>query len=539
MVGFRVPALPVLTAAELDINDLVVVFDVSADKTKAAPMVAIDALAATKVNASAIGIAPTADNMGAFSGVTIPDNSTAKTALQALETSLDQVRAPGGAGLIGAAPGMTVADYLRYLRSSTGSVRWGYDDQTASAATVKMGSNTGLDGTSGVMQIGGAGPKDGGHGSFLTNNGHPNWNVLQSGLAFNATALNIYGGGTGGIAVANGTTTVTRATGPAWGPHMINRTFWFDGVPYTVVGAGADTVTLATAVPAGTKAWTYVVTTGTGTCLLVAGTCTRVTGDPFINHTLTSDTFEFTLNGSPYTVTASGPPDTCTIASPPPNGSYTYAYRTNINNQIASLRLQLTAGASEESLLMHANPAGYVIGAQFTGSGRYRSLFLQSEGQNVVELANVGKFVSLGGVQNAEALRVVYTANVINRFDAFGAPTGVAPSFRSRGADPNINAGIDMQGTGMLVVTNQTFGGVVFRASRPNAANDWVDIAAATTAPSVMAAGNSTNVDLLLGGKGTGLVRFGTWTANADAPVTGYITIKDAAGNTRKIPTIA
>lgn len=35
------------------------------------------------------------------------------------------------------------------------------------------------------------------------------------------------------------------------------------------------------------------------------------------------------------------------------------------------------------------------------------------------------------------------------------------------------------------------------------------------------------------------LVRFGTWTSNADAPVNGYITVKDYAGNTRKLATIA
>lgn len=38
---------------------------------------------------------------------------------------------------------------------------------------------------------------------------------------------------------------------------------------------------------------------------------------------------------------------------------------------------------------------------------------------------------------------------------------------------------------------------------------------------------------------GTGAVRFGTWTANADAAVNGYITMKDIDGTVRKIATIA
>lgn len=48
-----------------------------------------------------------------------------------------------------------------------------------------------------------------------------------------------------------------------------------------------------------------------------------------------------------------------------------------------------------------------------------------------------------------------------------------------------------------------------------------------------------TNSDLLLSPQGTGTVRFGFFTSNADAPITGYIGIKDAAGTFRKLATIA
>lgn len=51
--------------------------------------------------------------------------------------------------------------------------------------------------------------------------------------------------------------------------------------------------------------------------------------------------------------------------------------------------------------------------------------------------------------------------------------------------------------------------------------------------------GADTNQDLRLNALGTGVLRWGTWTNNADAAVNGYITIKDAAGNTRKLATIA
>jgi hypothetical protein len=58
-------------------------------------------------------------------------------------------------------------------------------------------------------------------------------------------------------------------------------------------------------------------------------------------------------------------------------------------------------------------------------------------------------------------------------------------------------------------------------------------------APVMSAVGSDTNIDLALTPKGTGNVRFGTLTANADAPVTGYILIKDSGVTTCKLAVIA
>jgi len=58
--------------------------------------------------------------------------------------------------------------------------------------------------------------------------------------------------------------------------------------------------------------------------------------------------------------------------------------------------------------------------------------------------------------------------------------------------------------------------------------------AVTTASPSITAAGSDTNIDITLTPKGTGNVRFGTYTAGILAQA-GYITIKDAAGNTRNL----
>jgi len=52
---------------------------------------ATSGIASGKANASAIGVAGTATNLGTFTGAIIPDNQTAKQALQALETALAEL----------------------------------------------------------------------------------------------------------------------------------------------------------------------------------------------------------------------------------------------------------------------------------------------------------------------------------------------------------------------------------------------------------------------------------------------------------------
>lgn len=54
----------------------------------------IDQTSGQKANASAIGIAGTAENMGTFAGSVIPDNQSAKQALQSLESGLETLNQP-------------------------------------------------------------------------------------------------------------------------------------------------------------------------------------------------------------------------------------------------------------------------------------------------------------------------------------------------------------------------------------------------------------------------------------------------------------
>lgn len=61
---------------------------------------------------------------------------------------------------------------------------------------------------------------------------------------------------------------------------------------------------------------------------------------------------------------------------------------------------------------------------------------------------------------------------------------------------------------------------------------------AATGRASVEARGESTNIDIMFEPKGSGVLRFGTFTASGSVSTTGYITVKDAAGTTRRIAVV-
>lgn len=144
----------------------------------------------------------------------------------------------------------------------------------------------------------------------------------------------------------------------------------------------------------------------------------------------------------------------------------------------------------------------------------------------------------LGGESGAQGLRVnAGTAGgnyvLINPRTA-GNPAEVS----AQGADTNINLRLYSKGGG----TVDTFsnGLRVHRSVGVASAVNYVDIINSATGDAVVvtAGGTDTDVDLLLSGKGAGLVSFGDRTASSDAAVTGYIEIKDSGGTVRRLALI-
>jgi len=101
------------------------------------------------------------------------------------------------------------------------------------------------------------------------------------------------------------------------------------------------------------------------------------------------------------------------------------------------------------------------------------------------------------------------------------------------------------QRTGFIFNNDQVWmtagGSIVATAEKGTGTDSYLRLVSALAGSPAQVKVQSTDVnsDLLLTPQGTGTVRFGFFTTNVDAPVTGYVGIKDAAGTFRKLATIA
>jgi hypothetical protein len=143
---------------------------------------------------------------------------------------------------------------------------------------------------------------------------------------------------------------------------------------------------------------------------------------------------------------------------------------------------------------------------------------------------------SIGGLVGAESLRVTPVASAVNYFNMQGSTTGNTPQLAVQGSDANIQFSTSSKGTAEVNFFTNSYNQQQFAIIHTASAVNYLQVTGAATgaAPSITATGSDTNIDIRLTPKGTGNVRFGTYTAGILAQA-GYITIKDAAGNTRNL----
>jgi hypothetical protein len=189
-----------------------------------------------------------------------------------------------------------------------------------------------------------------------------------------------------------------------------------------------------------------------------------------------------------------------------------------------------------------------------SGAGAYLNLSNGSSANAIQRAAgtatNIGVFwLSKGtsghsfGTNNStatEQLRVTHTASAVNFVQVTGAATGGTPTISAQGSDANVALNFQTKGVGIFRFrngSNQT----AFTGYALSGAANFVGIqsSVAGSAPILGAEGSDTNIDLALTPKGTGNVRFGTYTADMTLIVQGFIEVKDSGGTIRKLAVIA
>lgn len=192
----------------------------------------------------------------------------------------------------------------------------------------------------------------------------------------------------------------------------------------------------------------------------------------------------------------------------------------------------------------------------------------------------------IGGVAGNQSLQVNNVASAVNYAQIVGAVASNAPTLSIQGTDTNIGLKITPKGTLGVVVGSanpttanfqvdaasgnceirQSVGGVAraqflssdtlqyfvnlgsgnqlfymsgatqFAVSPTSSAVNYIQATGAATgaAPTISAQGSDANINLKLNPKGTGVLQFGTYTAGILAQ-TGYITITDAGGTSRRL----
>jgi hypothetical protein len=483
-----------------------------------------------------------------------------------------------------------------------------------------VGQPADLDGFGkGGILLGGGHP-DRGQGTYLSLDGMPNWVCLVPGRTYQPQELIIYGSsGQGYAETVVGTNQIAWKYGSEFDNFWGGKTIYFLRKQFKVLSVISQTLLSVTELDGSPvifpsveiEAFNFSYTIGQGTVDIVGDRMHWKTGTPLPPLFFQDFRMYLGVGETLTTVAEYISPKEWRLATPPGNAqNVPYYWIGNIFDQLTTFRVQAIAGSNEENVNLYsiagqnfyerhyalraglAGPYGKCRPI-YIGTGAYGA-YLPRDQIGVYPEGGPGGsygsgFVSLGGVQGLEAVRV-YTPTTMalnrNRIDVPATPSGFRSSMRAVGVDSSVGFNIDVKGGGGDFAVTQDFARTLFIARGAATSVNFVTTTASTTGNrpvitaegsdtnialgfaakgtggislgnhqqnyptaygdtnanarvTIQAEGLATNLDFRILTKGTGLLQFGTWTTNADAAVNGYITVKDSAGNTRKLATIA
>jgi hypothetical protein len=389
--------------------------------------------------------------------------------------------------------------------------------ETSGAVTIPSIAATG--GTINGTPIGGTTPSTGTFTTLIGGGSSANYGQLTGGATTKAVEFQTLGSdsnialvldskGTGAIDLAAGSSGVNISNGGT--VTAITRTA--GGTGYTV----APTVTISAPTTAGGVQ-------ATATCTVTAG--------------VVDTAFTITNAGSGY---VEQPTITFTPVS---GGSGATAYATV--GSIPTIRtlasaISFATPSSEVFRIVDANPtAQNYVSLESSGSGvAFRAAGASATGTIAFVTKSTGTINFCTNTSSANVqMSVSNTASAVNYVQVTGAATGGTPAISAQGSDSAASLNFISKSTGVIRFYTATGSSEQFRVT--HTAGTIVNYATATgnttgASPSFAVAGTDADIDIAFTPKGAGAVRFGTYTASVLTP-TGYITIKDSGGTSRRL----
>jgi len=504
-----------------------------------------------QVTGAATGAAPTISAQGSDAAVDLTlntkstgtlrlqSNSTTRVSVNSGGTVALGISASGGSGLQVIATGSQV-NFTTVLGSITGQI------PTLSMVN-SSDTNVGL----GIVTKG--------TGAIDLAAGSSGVNISNGGTV---TAVTLTNAGTGYTSFPTATIAVPTTAGGVQGVVSFTRMY---PSGYTISSGGTgytagDVLTIVggTAVTTAAQLTVSTVSSGVITAVTVsaANSYTALPTNPVsvTGGTGTGATFNLTYSlGAATTISnaGSGYIEQPTITFSGGGGSGAAAYATV--GSVPIIRSLAGSGASGSSLSFYT-PAGESVrindqgvassgyvqlqGASATSGGSYvtssyQSLYLSATGgQQIAFFTN--------GQGQTRQFNVAHTASAVNYVQVTGATTGNRASISAQGSDSAVGLNYVTKSNGVhAFYTNSN--SLQVAISHVASPVNYIDLkgSIATASPVISTAGSDTNIDLALTPKGTGVVRFGTYTANMALTVQGYIEIKDSGGTLRKLAVIA
>jgi len=408
--------------------------------------------------------------------------------------------------------------------------------ETTGAVTIPSVAVTG--GVINNATIGATTPSTGTFTTLIGGGGSANYGQLTGGATTKAVEFQTLGSdsnialvldskGTGAIDLAAGSSGVNISNGGT--VTAITRTA--GGTGYTV----APTVTISAPTTAGGVQ-------ATATCTVTAGvvdTAFTITnaGSGYVEQpTITFTPVSGGSGATAYATVGSG----TIIRSLGSTSTQSLDFYTpaSLINSIPVFRIRDNAGTGY--FMMYNQSGSAALVAQ---GGTNDNALISGNGSGSVRFTT-------NGTTQTEQMRVSHTASAVNYVQVTGSPTGytasTAASILFTGSDSAVSGTIIVKGTSSASTISFAGSGLAnyhaFRVQTNGAVNtgNLLQVQGATSgsAPTLSAisgpSGTDADIDIALSPKGAGAVRFGTYTASVLTP-TGYITIKDSGGTTRRL----